>query len=99
MNHRCLPYPLIPFLLVYHEKCASGAVLIQSGRPWTRDIRILCQLLLRLVTTFFSLIPYHHWIVKTSVDVCGPRIHDSKAKNIEKWANHGPHAAFAAKNT
>ena len=35
-------------------------------------------------TTFFSLIPYHRWFVKTFTDVFRPLNHDSKAKNTKK---------------
>ena len=51
-----------------------------------------------ILTTFFSLITCHHWIVETHMDVFRPRHPDSEAKNTEKWVDRGPHAAFAAKN-
>ena len=51
-----------------------------------------------ILTTFFSLITCHHWIVETHMDVFRPRHPDSEAKNTEKWADRRPHAAFAAKN-
>ena len=76
-------------------KCASGVPLKHTVYDAQRFMIFSCS---KLKATFFSMIPYHHWMAKTSTQISWPRNHNSEAKNIKKWADRGPDAAYAAKN-
>ena len=69
MNHRCLHKPLIPSLLVYHEKCASGDALNTSGSNsnlssanfWSRPVFVLPYMILAASSSVSPLKLLIHW--------------------------------------
>ena len=53
-------------------KCASGGPLKHTLHDAQRFMIFSCS---KLKATFFSMIPYHHWMAKTSTQIFWPRNH------------------------